>query len=104
MQSPDTSYMHTPDTALEDQVRNREVEFKTAKGRDMEAPAIGIIAITAIFVFLVVLFNIFSSTAQPPAHMATPATEVTVEKAPEAFPTPLPMPNAGPTPTPIPQR
>ena len=104
MQRPDTSYMHTPDTALEEQVRNRETEFKTSKSQDMEAPAIGIIAITAIFIFLVVLLNIFSSTAQPPAHLATPATEVKVETAPKPFTAPLPMPNAGPTPTPVPQR
>jgi len=103
MQRPDTSFMQTPDSAMEEQVRNREVEFQKNKRTSMEAPMIGILAITAVFVFLVVLFNIFSSTTQPPSHTATPATEVNVLPPPEPFPAPLPMPNAGPTPAPVPQ-
>jgi hypothetical protein len=103
MQRPDISFMHTPDSATEEQVHNREIEFQTTKRNDTEAPLIGILAITAVFVFLVVLFNIFSSTNQPASHTATPSTEVRVLPQPKPFPTPLPMPNAGPTPTPAPQ-
>jgi hypothetical protein len=104
MQTPESSIMHTPDTVptTEEQIRNREIEFKPTLKDDIEAPAIGIMAITAIFLFVVVVFSIFSSTAQPPVHRSTPAIESRIEPI-SPFPTAMPLPNTGPTPAPVPQ-
>jgi len=82
---------------------NRDVEFNRVNGDEMEAPVIGIMAITAIFIFLVLLLSVFGSTNLRPAHHATPQTEVE-SKALQAEPFPvMPLPNSGPLPAPAPQ-
>lgn len=102
MQTRESSFMHTPDSIeLEEQIRNRDVEFQNKAREDVEAPAIGILAVTALFVFLVVMFNIFSPTNQPPANVATPGVETNIETKP--FPAPMPMPNSGAMPAPTAQ-
>ena len=94
--------MQTPQTQpnREQQKLNREIEFKELPVKDMEAPIIGILVITAAFIFIVLLYNIFSPTTVPKVHQATPATESTVSNDPF----PMPIPNIGPTPNPAPQR
>lgn len=82
------------------QQRNRASEF-TKTNEELAGPAVGVLAITAIFVFVLMLFSIFGPTRTPEPRIATPGTDARI--LPDG-PLPMPMPNSGPLPAPAPEQ